>query len=537
MAMERRTYHSIAEKAYPPESSRENNPSPHPEEFANVLKVPSSFLAIAGIALITFGREAFRYPTTLQRDTFDLAAQSASLLNWLEPAVALAALFLLALLTSKKSRAARVFSLPPLIAAAVVMTIAGLPELLNVDLGFPTNLLAGVGRFCGYLLFGAWAYQLYRLKGRVSLIILASAFFLSGLLQILAVLLQPDATRTACLLSPAISMLFYGLFLRRVAQDERDGEEGSASATSPSSLISQGRWTLPNWLFLTLMTCFACYGLLSFGIHSHWNTLFAEDLVFSECQMVGGLGVLGASFLVLSLSSLRVPLSSDLFFLLVKAILFCLFALAICNALFQQTDFLVSLNFFLLDASHKLILIVIWAAPLYLKIKRDPLCLFSLSLGVYQTGALLAKIFLPNISSSTQLVFACLAFVAFDLCAEMYFLLNCGDSHEREESAMGQTTPEDTEKAEGYERILFRTYLADSFGLTKRETELVESLDRGTTLKDISEALFISFETAKTHRRNALKKLEVSSDEELGDKLKEIRSNEFRQYLEQQVSR
>lgn len=50
-----------------------------------------------------------------------------------------------------------------------------------------------------------------------------------------------------------------------------------------------------------------------------------------------------------------------------------------------------------------------------------------------------------------------------------------------------------------------------AFDLTKREVEVLHFLAKGCTCKQISERLFISYETAKRHIKNLYKKLNAKN--------------------------
>ena len=51
----------------------------------------------------------------------------------------------------------------------------------------------------------------------------------------------------------------------------------------------------------------------------------------------------------------------------------------------------------------------------------------------------------------------------------------------------------------------------DDFGLTIRESEVLDLLAKGTSNKEISDSLFISVETVKSHIKNIFKKLDVKN--------------------------
>ena len=61
--------------------------------------------------------------------------------------------------------------------------------------------------------------------------------------------------------------------------------------------------------------------------------------------------------------------------------------------------------------------------------------------------------------------------------------------------------------------------LAEEYGLTSRELEVLQQLATGMTKDQIAEALCISPTTAKTHIRNIYAKLDVHSQRELTTKL------------------
>lgn len=58
------------------------------------------------------------------------------------------------------------------------------------------------------------------------------------------------------------------------------------------------------------------------------------------------------------------------------------------------------------------------------------------------------------------------------------------------------------------------------YGLSKRETEVIETLITGATNKEIGEQLFLSESTVKTHLSNIYQKLEVKNRVEAVNKVK-----------------
>ena len=84
-----------------------------------------------------------------------------------------------------------------------------------------------------------------------------------------------------------------------------------------------------------------------------------------------------------------------------------------------------------------------------------------------------------------------------------------------------------TSKQEEYVRFdttITRAQAYETVGLTDKECEVADMLLEGLSLKEISTRLFISENTAKTHRSSIYKKMQVSSKEELADRLKDTLS-------------
>ena len=66
------------------------------------------------------------------------------------------------------------------------------------------------------------------------------------------------------------------------------------------------------------------------------------------------------------------------------------------------------------------------------------------------------------------------------------------------------------------EEVVF-ALLADDYGLTRREAEVLPYLARGRSAKVIAEALFVSESTIRTHTRRILEKTCLHSKQELID--------------------
>ena len=79
-----------------------------------------------------------------------------------------------------------------------------------------------------------------------------------------------------------------------------------------------------------------------------------------------------------------------------------------------------------------------------------------------------------------------------------------------------------TARQEEYVRLdtaITKNHAYEIVGLTEKEVEVAEMLLKGLSLKEIAANMYVSLNTAKTHRASVYRKMEVSSKEELAAKL------------------
>ena len=70
--------------------------------------------------------------------------------------------------------------------------------------------------------------------------------------------------------------------------------------------------------------------------------------------------------------------------------------------------------------------------------------------------------------------------------------------------------------ADDAEQVLY-TAIAEDYGLTRREAEVLPFLARGRSAKVIAEALFVSESTVRTHIRRILEKTDLHSKQQVID--------------------
>jgi DNA-binding NarL/FixJ family response regulator len=88
--------------------------------------------------------------------------------------------------------------------------------------------------------------------------------------------------------------------------------------------------------------------------------------------------------------------------------------------------------------------------------------------------------------------------------------------HLLEEVASGSSFVEPAALRKRYqEHPLFRDQFVESMHLTKREVEMIQLITQGKHAPEIANELFLSLHTVNTHRKNILKKLNLSNVAEL----------------------
>ena len=66
--------------------------------------------------------------------------------------------------------------------------------------------------------------------------------------------------------------------------------------------------------------------------------------------------------------------------------------------------------------------------------------------------------------------------------------------------------------------------IACGYGLTNRETEVMELVAEGNSMRKVGETLFISLGTVQSHSKKIYKKLDIHSKQELLDLVEKHRS-------------
>jgi len=515
---------------------------PESISFMGPGKTSHDAIAVFGLAICMIGSEATRYPAVA-------TAGSASLTD-LGTLLTVLGLAVFALIVSAKKE-------KPVLGYRVLATLAILVSLLMFadsflhivfsELSFPGSLVFVLlisHRLCGFLLFTFWGTMLYWSQGRRSASFLAVAFLVAGIIQASIGILQPSAATIICSIAPVLSAGLFSMYVLLIKRGEIDaytdsvaGEPAKTEATAADGLereaVSSGGYAIVSKReVISALICFFLYGMLTFALHNNWLPAQTDEASAMAIQLFSAAGTIGAAIAVIALW--RAPTRNTIIPLF-KMLIFVVLIAATLVVVFSRSYSRASLFTSLLDASHKLVLFAAWIAPFYMgKPSRHPSILATL-LATYQFGAFISAITM-QIGMGDLFVFLlcpltlCIEFTVYMI---MMFLHNQqidGTDPETRTEAGTDDYPEQgfsSDQPEVYEQIMFMAYLSKKYQLTKREGEIVQLLVRGMSVKDISDLLVISPETAKTHRRNIFQKMHVSSQQKLMERLEQDRNEDY----------
>ncbi len=163
----------------------------------------------------------------------------------------------------------------------------------------------------------------------------------------------------------------------------------------------------------------------------------------------------------------------------------------------------------LLNVTHKLVYLLMWITPFMFEPGRDRIAPFCYSYIAFEIGKGLSAFlrqapFDPEADVATALILAVLILCSF-LPPLVYNSL--------EKSAIDPVALTQPAKVT-YFRNAIQT-IAELYGLTPRETEILWYLGKGFTSTYLAERLSIAPATAKTHQKNIYTKLKLHSQQEL----------------------
>ena len=508
----------------------------------DILRSPSSLLAIIGLALITIGREAHRYPVLVNVGkvgfiTFPVGDAVLQLSTLITFAVLLLTTILLA------TRSGRNLILGPAgaMVAAVIMAAGylGKFEILGGESGMLVfRICAEFTQACGFFILISWACVLFKNERDRALILVAYSFLVSGILQALLGTFIPQVGVALCSFAPVISVLLMVLY--RYSYDTHDKAWALATPLStPAKGIQRPlRVFLRERSTIIVLICFFAYAIVCYSQSQTW--LSAQDIHLAPLfiQLFGAMGTILAAVVLIVLLRKDFNVLNPLVY---KILIFMVFALSAVISAFGLSNTMANIFTTFIDAGYKFILFFIWLFPILSNEKRHQATLFSGAHCVYQLGVIAAALVSFNATVEFICLVVCLVFLMVELGFSLMRTLSATRSAdqsqkikqlEEREAEARQAEAEAQTTLETYSRMLFMVYLSETFHLTQREFEVFPYFLKDMKSREIAEALYISQETVRTHRRNIYQKLGVNSREALQEKVRGLRENEFPTFLQ-----
>ena len=512
-------------------------------KLSDILRSPSSLLAIIGLAMLALAREAHRYPVLVSVDkmgfiSFPVGEASLELTTL----ITFATLAIAFLILSKTGLGSTVFSPAAGIVAAIIMTLGYAGKFVLSDVVF-LRICSEFTQACGFFILIAWTALLYKNERERTLLLVAYSFLLSGILQALLAVLVPQAGILLCTMAPVLSVLL--LWLYRYTYDANDLVWGSRAALDADSTAEQTAplsRLLPRKTLVLVLVCFLIYGIVCITQSSTWlaaqTTRQAAPLMI---QLFSALGTFVAALVLIALIRREFNVWNSVVY---KALIFTVFTLSLVISSVAQSISFASVFTTFVDAGYKFILFFIWLYPLALQRGKGNITVFTELHMVFALGLILGRLSAVTPVVKFAVTFVGLLVLVIDLLYTLTRALGTQnqpnvtktdstrlkelEAREAEARAAEQEAQDTLAK---YRHILFMVYLSETFQFTQREFEVFPYFLEGAKTKDIASTLFISQETVRTHRRNVYQKMDVHSKEELQEKVASLRENDFPAFL------
>lgn len=363
-----------------------------------------------------------------------------------------------------------------------------------------------------------------RVFGERSVVTFIGGFAISGLLQLITALLKWEIAVGLIGLFPLAALLCFAVFIRldRTASQSRQNsaadDANNSSYASIAATADEGisTWHLTRGESAAILFSFFLMGALLISTHATRMNYQDGGSYSMAIQILSGFGGIAAAILLRALDRKLTGMTRlALVYLLVLPILLVALYAA---SLFENIAVLALLVFF-----HRfvygLVYYFVWLLCTTLQngthtSDRFVASFFALKLG-WAAGVLFFMIMPTETPEGFWSVVLIGFFFALGLIDVFLFLkmLHTAEKGIRDNGAKaGEVVSSDLL---GYEEACCK--VAESYGLTKREAEVLRYLGKGRTAAYIREKMFISDGTARTHIDHIYKKLGIHSQQALID--------------------
>ncbi|MCD8315797.1 MAG: helix-turn-helix transcriptional regulator [Eggerthellaceae bacterium] len=387
----------------------------------------------------------------------------------------------------------------------------------------------------GFILF-IWMKNIFVFGAARCVVILGFATLIMAGINIIIILLKDDAAYTVVSLLPIISVLllcYFRDFVRShqtrklIIKSEDEAIEYSPyvepsapitleypdrSLIVPSDKITSGR----RIFLITLLLSLFCYAVIFGLIHYGWLILQDEGYISLVIQLGTAVGTALAGVAILVLVQYFWNRRS---IELCKLLLIPLVLLALLISSYVTTSW-IFVYLVILNLTQKLVFLLITLAPFIIASKKPYLMPWCYAYMAFTLGKAASSILLEHMSTDIFIYSSVIALVALFICECITSFSGSMTDYQAplpETSDSQQETAVDSETRSANKLKKACKTVAEEYGLTGREEEILVLLARGRTASYIAETLFITQSTAKTHLRNIYSKMGVHAQQEVID--------------------
>ena len=424
------------------------------------------------------------------------------------------------------------------------MTVGYLTKLngIGIDAHFLLQAVWESTKLCGCLITIAWVREIYEHDRASAPAIFAASLVTSAAAEILFAFLNATSVLALCLATPLFSVIFIFLY-RNVSSGAlplwSTGAYSRSLIRDADNPQADRRLERREWVLLILVVL--AWGIIRALEHRNADIASQVQSGLIIKQLFDASGTLLAGALILALLPSDTRQSNVTFF---KAIALVAFITAAFISLSAQSWAGAALFTTFADAAYRTSLFLIIFIPLAYASALPAAPFYALLFTANQLGVLVGGAFVDSGAAEFAILIACFVLLLVDVALDMgkaRRMLQDGaeatargriDENTAEDAARsGNKTSPDTDTETQNDRLLFWVYVSNVYHLTEREFEVLDLLLRGYGIKEIAQELVVSYDTAKSHKRNVLQKMGVSSTEELTDKIARVEREDFPGFL------
>ena len=455
---------------------------------------PLSFLGAMGIGSLVMVIDSYSVPAISH-----VSASSNGLPTFSVSLAVLVAFFLLYMRSNRKDIPVAAVLILGILSSGCSMAssfeiVAGNPLLDSV-----LDVLFALGKGA-LMLF--WVQVLAIFGARKSATTFAFGIMFFAALSTATLMLREDLARAIITVLPLVSSLCLLAF-------QRLNKEQVSSETSNLDSLLVHPCTNPthNWFYYIASTFIpiVCFAITFSELHNAWVDIQDGSLLSLIIQVgilfgsfAGGCIALCLVFMFWSRENVHLLKAS-----LPMILLFAFWFLS------SNSGIWVFSRLALLNVTHKLVYLLMWITPFMFELGRNRLTPFCFSYAAFEIGKGLSTVLKQAPLDSEANVATALILTILILCSVLPPLIY----NSLEKTAIDRVAFTQPTRVTYFRNAI--QAIAELYGLTPRETEILWYLGKGFTSTYLADRLCISPATAKTHQKNIYTKLKLHSQQEL----------------------